>query len=49
MHCKPKTVSSLFQLSAKPGHMMHQVDVQKDFLHIIVEVEVYLDQPVKQV
>ena len=43
--CKPETFRILLQLSAKQGHVMHQFDVKKAFLHSPIEEEVYLEQP----
>ena len=42
---KPETFRVLLQLSAKQGHVMHQFDVKRTFLHSPIEEEVYLEQP----
>ena len=41
--CKPFRI--LLQLSAKQGHVMHQIDVKTAFLHSPIDEEVYLEQP----
>ena len=43
--CNPETVRILLQLSAKQGHVMHQLDVKTAFLDSPIEEEVYLEQP----
>ena len=43
--CQPESLRILLQLSAKPGHVLHQFDVKTAFLHSPIEEEEYLEQP----